>query len=191
MLLEKSNRCQYELIVEKYFGISISNTPIKIAVDDHMLVDLVCATHQHFNTSTTAAEMAVGQTAIKTMMDKIKAIKGDTIDKGNLLHWLSYYIEVEKQQIINAYTVGNGRGAYPITLGENPFPDLVTFIASTTAAESTGEVGKVWQVKEMPEVLNLDVIINTYVHAYGTDVLHEIQSHFWTAIDAIQKKLNN
>jgi len=41
-------------------------------------------------------------------------------------------------------------------------------------------------VKEIPEVMKLDGIINTYVHAYGTDVMHEIQSLFWKAINAIQ-----
>jgi len=44
------------------------------------------------------------QTAIQQMIEKIINIKSDTLDKGNVLHFLQYQLEVEKKQIIDAYT---------------------------------------------------------------------------------------
>lgn len=49
-LAEEKSRCEYELIVEKYMGLKPKqwheNTPC--ALDMGQLIDLVCATHQHF-----------------------------------------------------------------------------------------------------------------------------------------------
>lgn len=44
----EKERCEYELIVEKYFGIKLTKQVQSLTTNDHILVDLVCAAHQHF-----------------------------------------------------------------------------------------------------------------------------------------------
>lgn len=39
-------RCQYELFVEKYFGIKLTKKSKTYDVSDNQLVDLLCAFHQ-------------------------------------------------------------------------------------------------------------------------------------------------
>ena len=45
---EAKARCEYEIIVEKYFGYKMKDKPSTIVTDDHILVDLVCESYQHF-----------------------------------------------------------------------------------------------------------------------------------------------
>jgi len=45
-MMPQKNRCEYELLVEKYFGISLTTVPKTIPVDDHTLVDFACNVHQ-------------------------------------------------------------------------------------------------------------------------------------------------
>lgn len=49
-------------------------------------------------------------------------------------------------------------------------------------------IGNVWvDVKELPEIAQLDQVINTYVHAHGSESYKHIQERFWIAINAINK----
>lgn len=51
------------------------------------------------------------------------------------------------------------------------------------------EQKQIKDVKQLPEVAQLDAVINTYVHAHGSETYKHIQEIFWIAVDAINNSI--
>lgn len=98
MTEQEINRCEYELIVEKYFG-----RPLNDSVEDNVLVDLVCATHQHFSAQwmqQQITERTGGTTAFKTYLNSIINKIPDDIHEelwNNLIGVISEKISIENK----------------------------------------------------------------------------------------------